>query len=228
MSLTKSSLIDAILRQQGNLKSVRMEEANIRQQESHIATLPQLSKDDVRGNLEKVLPKHLVPTNIGKYMDVAWPYYYETRFDYTATADIGSGPERVAQFVGGDIKTDSFKVGQEAAFILKGVYRAYHTNDLSGKGAPLKMTVRNAQSTRQFNDTEIQLQHIGDKGSPLKFDIPLLIEPNSRIEIDLKPILNSTVTVNVAETVNAVQNLIFYGVRVRSNDVDTITQLMFG
>jgi len=228
MSLNRSALIDAILRQQGTLKSVRMEEANIREQEKHIATLPQLSKNDVKGNLEKVLPKHLVPSNIGKYADVAWPYYYELRFDYSARADIGSGEEDVAQFIASDIKEDSFKVGQEAAFILKGVYRAYNTNDLSGKGAPLKMTVRNAQSTRQFNDQEIQLQHIGDKGSPLKFDIPLLIEPNSRIQVDLKSILNADVTVDIAEGTKALQNLVFYGVRVRSNDVDTITQLMFG
>ena len=225
----KSALIDAIIRKQGELKSVRMEEANIRKQESHIATLPQLAKDDVAGALKKVLPKHLVPTNIGKIEEVSWPYYYETRFDYEQTIDDGQGGTvQVAQFLGQERKKDTFVVGQEAAFLLMGMYRSYWASTLAGKGAPIKFTIRNTQSTRQFNDVDIQLQHIGDKGHPFKFPIPLLVQPNSRIEVENSSLLNLDINVPLSEGESAKQNIVFFGYRVRSNDVDVVTKLMFG
>ncbi len=229
MSITRSALIDAIIQKQGELKSVRMEEANIREQENHIATLPQLSKDDVSGTLKKVLPKHLVPSNIGKYSDVSWPYSYEVRYDYEQLVDFGSGPVPAATFGAQETKKDTFIVGQESSFILIGMYRTYGANNLSGKGAPLKFTVRNAQSTRQFNDVEVQIQHIGDKGRPFKFPIPLLIQPNSRIEVELKSIFNSDINIELQTGETAKQNIVLYGYRLRNNvDVDVVTKLMFG
>lgn len=226
--MNKNALIDAILRNQVSIGNERVKEASIRKQEHHIATLPQLGSNDVKGTLEKVLPKKLVPMNIGKYEDVAWPFFYEARFDYTSEFDFGAGLVPSASYIAGEEKVDTFRVGQESSLILTGVYRQYNLQDLKGKGAPLKFTVKNRQSTRQFNDQDIQIQHVGDKGHALKFPIPLLVQPNSSIEISMKSFLSVDVNVQLDADESPKQNLIFFGYRVRSQDVDTITQLMFG
>lgn len=222
----RNALIQAILGQQANLKSTRMQEATIRKEEKHLTTLPQISKDDVKGNLENLLPKKLVPTNIGNYESVSWPFWYAIEFDYSSIVDFGAGPVPAVSFLSSETKKESFVVGQEASFLLRGIYRDYNSVGLDGKGAPLKFDIKNNQSTRQFNDESLQLQHIGDKGHMFKFDIPLLIQPNSTIEIEMKTLLNQDINL---EQVNGdgKQTLIFIGERVRSNDLDTITNLMF-
>lgn len=222
----KNALIQAILGNQANLKSTRMQEATIRQKEKHLTTLPQISKNDVLGNLKNLLPSNLVPTNIGKYDSVSWPFWFEVEFDYSSEVDFGSGLVPAVSFIASETKEESFVVGQEASFILRGIYRDYNAAGLEGKGAPLKLNIQNKQSTRQFNDEPIQLQHIGDKGHMFKFDVPLLIEGNSKISIELKTLLNADI--NIAQTDgDGKQKLVFFGERVRSSDIDVVTEIMF-
>ena len=211
MERQKKILINEIKNAQGTLGELRVQEKELAIKEKEIYSLPAISGDDLRDQLKRILPSRMLPSNIGRVEEVSWPYWYELEFDYSNGAD--------AFFGANDIKRDFFQVGQEAGFLLTHVYRDYNSSTAGGLGAPLVMDFQNLQSSRNFNDQPIQVQHIGNKGHPFKFETPILLYPNSKLEVTLQSWLSVDATV---PSVSGKQRFIFLGRRVKTKEILTM------
>lgn len=207
MSNQRQIIINEIDKAQSELGNLRLEEKATRKQEAYVTSLPMISGDNLAKKLEAILPSNLIPKNIGKIDEITWPYWYELDFDFSDGAN--------ATYNFGERKSSFFQIGQEAGFLLTHIYRFYEDSSVSGQGAPLEFVIKNVQSTRQFNDAPIQLQHIGTRGKPYKLPIPILLQPNEKLEIEMASWFGADFTVN---GVSGLHSLSFMGRRVRMKD----------
>lgn len=201
-------IINEIQNSQSELGSLRVEEKALREQEKYVTSLPMVSGNDLYRNLQKILPARLLPKNIGSVDEVTWFYMYELNFDFSNGAN--------TDFVVGQRKNDFFQIGQEAGFLLTHIYRTYRDAGIAGQSAPLHFTIKNVQSTRQFNDAPLQLQHIGTRSKPYKLPVPILLQPNEKLEVEMESWYGADI--NVPASVGK-QSLSFLGRRVRMKDM---------
>jgi len=165
----------------------------------------------------KRLPSSLVPGNVGNYYDVAW------QFDYTVYFDFGANPTWPTAITPANNR-QSFQVSQEAAFIIGSISRKCYSGSTSGELAPLLVQFTNRSSTRQFMDTPIPLQAIGKKIPPTIWEMPLILMPNSFLDV----------TVSTFQTIAQATNgsgkfaITFSGYRTRTSDIDTVLSTVFG
>jgi hypothetical protein len=169
-----------------------------------MASMPVIAKDNLAGNLMRSIPPHLAPKNIGDLGSVMWDFFFRVKLDFGTNPSFGP-----TTMLNGD-----FKVDQEANFLLCGISRAYSDLGKSGKGAPIQITLRDTQSTRQFNDLAFPIQNIGEKGQPYLFDTPLLLSKNATFRVEASSWLPEV----MATTGNGYQELVFFGLRVRDED----------
>jgi hypothetical protein len=174
---------------------------------------PVIGKDDLGPNLLKILPPHIAPKNLGQFNNVMWDYFYPVAFDFGT--DPVYGPQSRAE--------NNFKVNQDGSFLLFGISRTYSSTSASGKSAPLVMTLRDMQSTRQFNDTSFPIQNIGEKGQPLVLETPLLIFKNSNLSCEL----SSWLPENMSTTGSGKHEFLFFGLRVRDEEQVKLLQTIF-
>ena len=197
-----------------NLRSdLRRQEQNLKSKRNVMGGQALISKDDLGLSLEQIIPRYLEPKNIGKIDSVMWDFFFPMTVDFGTdpTYDVNS---RLSQTV---------QVSQESAFLLVGITRSYLSAEDSGFGAPLQITIRDNQSTRQFNDTPIPLQNIGTKGQPLKFDTPLLLQPNSRITLEVSSWLDGD---QLATEGSGKHEFVLYGMRARDvNNAKVMTSI---
>jgi len=166
--------------------------------------------------LKAVLPKHLVPSNVGNLKEILWPYWLHFEFDFSVNND--------AVFPVNGITEITRQISQEAGFIVTSIFRDYKSSGIGGRGCPLKMTIRDRQSTRQFNDEPIQLQHIGEKGEGTVLSTPYLFMPNARITLELSSILGADYT---ATNESGYQSITMFGYRIRTEDASIIANKIY-
>jgi hypothetical protein len=206
---SRQSIMNDILKMLQKRTNLRQEERNLKTQEKYFNQMPTIAKKDLANNLSKVLPSHLVPTNVGSLKHVLSPYWYEVSFD-----DIGTDPTYGPNFR----NEKNFQVTQESAFLLCTISRAFRSGGDSGFGAPLQVDIRDNQSTRQFNDEPIAIQNIGYKSDPTELHTPLLLMPNASVRITL----SSWLPVDQATTGDGYQEISLGGYRVPVEDAQYI------
>lgn len=160
------------------------------------------------------LPSSLVPGNVGNYYDVAWPFVYTVNFDFGTNPTYGPLTNQ----------TQSFQVTQEAAFILGGITRKCYSGSTSGELAPLQLLIRDRQSTRQYMFQPIPIQAIAKKTPPTLWEVPMIIMPNSFIDIQV----TSFNPVNQATVGSGEINFSFFGYRTRTDNVGQVLSTVFG
>lgn len=174
---------------------------------------PVIGKDDLGPNLLKILPPHIAPKNLGQFNNVMWDFFYPVSFDFGTNPTYGTLTRA----------ENNFKVNQDGSFLLFGISRSYQSNTASGKSAPLSLTLRDLQSTRQFNDLAFPIQNIGEKGQPLVFETPLLVFKNSNISCEL----SSWLPEDMVTTGSGKHEFLFFGLRVRDEEQVKLLQTIF-
>lgn len=196
-------------------RDVRDREQSLRARIKSMSNNPIISSTDMDANLSKIIPPHLMPKNIGDLNGVLWDFFF------TTTLDFGIDPT----FDHNSKATDQFRVDQEASFLLMGFFHTYHDNGKAGREAPITITLRDAQSTRQFNDQAFPIQNIGEGGLPTKFETPLLFAANATVFVEATcwiPSPDSMITAG-----NGKHEITFFGLRVRDADNVKVLAQMF-
>ncbi len=208
-------LISLINEQVKERSRLRGQEKNLLLRERALASVPQV-KNSTRNMLAQILPPHLMPQNVGDIDMVAWPFYYA--FDL----DFGDNPTLTNL----SRQTAAIQVSQEAGFLLIGLSQNFQGETEAGPLGPYQITIRDNQSTRQFNDLSIPIQAIGSNSNPTVLDTPLLFYPNASITIEATTWLSSTeslVTVGSSQ-----MQIMAYGVRIRLDDANSVLSTVFG
>lgn len=202
------------------IEQVRIETRDARDREQALrarikamSNNPIIGSDELGSNLSKILPPHLAPKNVGDLSSVMWDFFF------TVTLDFGTNPT----FGPNSKVTDSFRVDQEASFLLMGFTRSYHDNGDSGRKAPIALTLRDLQSTRQFNSEPFPIQNIGEAGQPTRLDTPLLFAANSTVAVEA----SSWLSENMITIGSGKHEITFFGLRVRDVDNVKVVSQMF-
>lgn len=203
------ALIEEISRKRNE---IRNRERAVKARMQTMNSMPIIPKNNLAGNLARSIPPHLAPKNIGDLGSVMWDFYF------TVTLDFGTDPVYGPTV----FLNNSFKVDQEANLLLCGMSRSYSDLGKAGKLAPVQITLRDTQSTRQFNDISFPIQNIGEKGQPTMLDTPLLLSKNATFRVEASSWLPET----MATVGNGKHELIFFGLRVRDEEnVKTLSTL---
>jgi hypothetical protein len=204
------------------LKALKNEKRNenvdrkeIRRIERHWRRQNKKEKDmSLKGHLQKILPAGMMPGNVGHINQVMWPFFHVITIDFGTNPTYGPST-RQAQ---------SFQVTQEACLLLSKITRKSYSYNDAGELAPLQLTMRDRQSSRQLNDRPIPLQMLGKKSFPSILPTPYLIMPNGFFEVEV----TSWLTANQVTVGNGKHEFIFEGYRIRIEDQDKVLSTIFG
>lgn len=212
-----NNYVNAIQKEQIRRRGIRKRERDVATQESLLGSQPLINRDDnFKSNLMSVLPKHLIPSNVGGYEEVLWPFWFNFEFNFN------SGDNTVIPANG--ITEVTKQISQEAAFIAVSFYRDFEESDQAGRGLPVQLTIRDRQSSRQLNDNPILLQHIGEKGEGTKFPTPYIFMPNSRVTLEVSSILGADYTILNQDST---QRITMFGYRIRTEDASKIAKNLY-
>lgn len=202
------------------IAQIERERSENRQREMHLNARmmtmkgqPVIGSSDLAPNLLKILPPHIAPKNLGNFNSIMWDFFYPVKVDFGT--DPTFGPQTRVE--------KNFKVNQDGSFLLCGISRVYNSDTASGKKAPLTLTLRDLQSTRQFNDLAFPVQNIGERGIPTLLETPLLVYKNSNISCEL----TSWLPENMATTGSGVHEFLFFGLRIRDEEQAKLLQTIF-
>jgi hypothetical protein len=203
-----------ILYLENQRKYNRQVESDLKTKRNALNDVPLLDSQFLESNLKIAIPRNMAPKNIGNLAGVMWDFWFPLSFDFGVDPTYDSTTRQAK-------KT---QVTQEAGFLLTGMIRSNPNLDGVSFGAPLGVTIRDLQSTRQFNDKPIPVQFIGDRGKPTMFQTPLLIRPNANIEIEVSSLLN--VGESIEYTGASSFDITLRGIRVRDfNDPRVLTSI---
>jgi hypothetical protein len=199
-------------------KQIRRRERLMRKEHKMSRNMPlgQIEGDprNLKTELSKNLPPHMMPGNVGGINKVTWPMWNQVNFDFGTNPTYGPSTRT----------TQSFQNTQEAAFLLMSMVRKNWGYDLASDLAPLQIEIRDRQSSRQFNDRPIPLQMIGKRSHPTIFPTPLLIMPSAFIDV----ICSSWLTASQVSTGTGKFQISFFGYRIRTEDAGKVLSTVFG
>jgi hypothetical protein len=199
-------------------QQLRADERGLRARQNQLATQPQVNRTDLHGALQEYLPPHLMPGNVGGFNCVTWPFWFQVNFDF------GTNPT----ITGGNVtnQIQNFQVTQESAILLLAVSRQANTYSTSGHLGPWSITIRDNQSSRQFNDQPIPIQMISTKaGLPTTLPVAMLFMPNAIVSCTLGNWLPAGV---VQPTIGSgAQQFSFFGYRIRIEDQEKVLSSVF-
>lgn len=193
----------------------RAEEIKLRARLMTAKSNPVIDTTDLAGNLAKILPPHVAPKNVGRYDSLMWDFSYPVVFDF------GNNPT----FDRNTRKQASFRVNQEGAFLLCGISWVYQSKLNAGKGAPLLMSIMANQMDKRYNDAPFPIQNIGTRGNPLTFPLPMLVQKNTTVSIDLTSFL--TGNEEMVTTGDGYHEFCFFGMKVRNEEDMKLIQTLF-
>lgn len=201
-------------------KQLRRKEKQLRKEYNmskgvNVGALEANPKDLIK-QLRTFLPSHMIPSNVGGYDSVAWPFWFQANFDFGADPTISASSRQ----------TQSFQVTQEAAFILMAISRKSYAYTTAGELGPWQIELRDRQSSRQFNDRPIPIQMIGNKSRPTILPTGMLIQPNAFIDVTMSSWLPSSVS--QATTGSSKVQFSFFGFRTRMENADQLMSMIYG
>lgn len=193
----------------------RAEEIKLRARLLTAKSNPVISTGNFASNLAKILPPHVSPKNIGRFDSLMWDFSYPVVFDF------GTNPT----FDRNTRQTQSFRINQEGSFLLCGISWVYQSKLDAGKGAPLVMSIMANQMDKRYNDAPFPIQNIGTKGNPLTFPLPMLVQKNTTVSVDLTSILTGNESVET--TGDGYHEFCFFGMKVRNEEDLKLIQTLF-
>lgn len=197
-------------------RNLRAQERGLQAREQALRSEPMVKQENLRENLEKFLPPHLMPGNVGGLNTVAWPFWFQVGFDF------GTNPTITAN----TRQTQSYQITQEAAFLLLAVSRQANAYGTSGHLGPYTVEIRDRQSSRQFNDRPVPIQMISAKpGRPTRLPTAMLLMPNAFIDVTMASWL--TGALSQATVGSGVHQFSFFGYRVRIEDTEKVLSSVF-
>lgn len=178
----------------------------------------QQSASGLKETLDRALPATLRPGNVGSINRVIWPFWFTF-----------SAPELAPNSSSQGFVT----ITQEAAFVMMSyskaiykktagpVYTYVDPNDYTSAGSVdgLKFTLKDAQSTRTFHNSPLEIDTVGVPEFPSVLPTPILFLPNSTIEITYQ-------NDNASDTY--VPFVTLFGYRVRIEDAQRILSTVVG
>lgn len=170
---------------------------------------------NLKQHLQNLLPPGMVPGNVGHINEVVWPFFHLLTFDFGTNPTYNTNSTRQIQ---------SFQVTQEACLLLTKITRKAFSYDTAGEKAPLQITLRDRQSTRQLNDRPFPLQMLGKKARPTVLPTPYLLMPNASLEVEM----TSWVPADMTTTGSGKHQIVFEGYRIRIEDQDKVLSTIFG
>jgi hypothetical protein len=198
-------------------EDLRNEERSLRARAQTLASQPQVKKQNLRQALGSYLPPGLMPGNVGSLNSVVWPFWFTVDFDFGTDYTLVGGTTN---------QTQNFQVTQEAAILLVACARQADNYDLSGHLGPWNITIRDNQSSRQFNDTPVPIQQISyAAGLPTKLPTAMLLMPNASISVVMTTWLPQGVSMPTTGPTH--QQFSFFGYRVRIEDSDKVMSSVF-
>jgi len=167
---------------------------------------------------ENNLSSQMKPGNVEDITRAIWPFYFSTTY---------------AEVVPGQSVRTSFTVTQEAAFIWLYTTKTVHVDDAGitryidpnnfdvdfGQANGLAFTIRDAQSTREFNQLPIPTDMVGDPMSPWALPSPVFFLPNATVEVQF---INSNLTNTYYPSMS------FFGYRVRLDQREKMLSMVTG
>lgn len=214
--MSRYDLQKAILQEAERTKQIRAEERKlIAKSGGPLSVFPSVKASPLRDHLSGILSADIMPSNVGPLDEVMWPFFYRVDVNF------GEGEFEYDDNTKGE---GHFRVGNEGNFILCGVYRDNSDYDVAGYQAPMVMTIRDDQSSRQLNTEGIPVQAIGTKGRPMTFKTPYLMYENSQVSILFKSWLPNGSVVPVEGS--GKNSFVFFGYRIRSKDDAVIKQAL--
>lgn len=197
-------------------ENLRAQERGLRARAQTLSTQPNINKKNLRESMGSYIPAHLMPGNVGTLNSVVWPFWFPVDFDF------GASPT----FTSTTAQQQTFQVDQEAAILLVGITRQADSYSTAGHLAPLSITVRDNQSSRQFNDTPIPIQMISNQGGiPTQLPTAMLIMPNATIAVQMSCWLAPGISQTTAGASH--QQFSFFGYRVRIEDTEKVMSSVF-
>jgi len=216
MELTRTQLIQKIYEEKERQRTLRREERNVIARNKYLQMQPMISQEGgLKANLQRVIPTHLMPVNLGELDEIMQPYHFRVSFDF------GTDP----QWTPTTNLKDTFQVSQNMGFLMVAISRSWKSSEWAGYKAPLKIDyIRDAQTTRQFNNNNpIMLNNIGYRGKPTMMDIPIYFTPNSVVEVSLSSFVNE----NWNTTGNGYQELMIEGYQIHEKNVEAVLNAIY-
>lgn len=203
---------------------LKRKDAEIAAKNKKIADMQSAQKDAMEKNpierahdqLARALPDNLRPRNLGKYADAVWSYWFPMVSGVVAP---------------GSAVDVQVAVTQEAAFIMSHMFATAYLYEANTPGAgqnrytlltdlnplPLKVTLIDAQSTRQFMHLPEPIALLGTNELPRKLPTPNFYLPNSTIVVRVQ---NDSPTYSYKVVVNLL------GARVRISDAQALGTML--
>lgn len=220
----RSQVIDHILKTQEKRTQIRAEERKLSPVYSEgfggfdgVENMSEAQK--AHALLSSFIPPHLMPTNVGNLQNVLWPKWYQVDFTSADHAMFGNNPTIKPQ----DQSKKSFRTVQDAGFLLLGISRNFDTHGSAGKGAPLEVTLRDNQSSRQINSAPIPLQTFGFSSIRTDLVSPYYFLPNSSFGVEVQTFAENDVTL----VGSGKQMFTFYGLEVRSAELENVLHTIY-
>lgn len=164
------------------------------------------------------LPFFVAPGNVGNINEVIWPFWFAT-----GRVDVAPDSQR----------TSGFSNTQEASFVIlsytKSVFLKTDPFNLqyldpdapnfAGKCPGLTIKFRDSQSTREFSQITVDADHVGHPRFPTELPAPMLVLPNSNIEVLFD---------NSHPTNEYVPLITFFGYKIRIEDARKLLSTVSG
>lgn len=156
-------------------KLVKMKEA-----EANAASQKKSATERMHNQLAKALPPTLRPLNVGEYSNVIWSYWFPCVSGIIApnsAVDVLVQITQEAAFIATHLFASLFQYEPDTP--APGQNRYTHISDLSTH--PVKLSLVDAQSTRQFMSSPEMLDLFGNNERPRELVTPNFYLPNSTI-----------------------------------------------
>ncbi len=214
---TVEQMVQQIENEKNMLKQIKNQSSSLSKRQEALRSMPHVaSGGDLKKNMMKYIPSHLLPSNVGNINSVSWPFWYSVDFDLGTTPQITANLNEEA----------SFQVSEEAAFIMYALSREIQDYDEGGELGPLQLEFRDRQSSRYFNNAPVPIQMIGQRSYPTVLPVPMLLMPNAKFEVALTSWL--TGTQNQQGAGNGKIQVTFEGIRIRVADAGKVLSSIFG
>lgn len=226
MAQYSKQLLDALICQKNELQSqVQSISTKVLSREVRMMRQEALGQGGMSSYLQSALggmPFFLAPGNVGDINTVIWPFWFPTPMVTLAPSQTLSSSitiSKVAAFVAVSFTKTVFLRTEPAPGQVSYQYLNPDDPAMAGMSQGLSFSWRDAQSTREFVDRTVSLDHYGNPRFPHLLPSPQLFLPNSQVEFQFT---------NGHPTSTLAVGVTFYGVRVRTDEAGQILSTVYG